>query len=258
MNNKLQTLINNNNIIISKIGLGTVKFGRNTQVKYPKSFELPSDKEVIELLELAFELGINTIDTAPAYGSSQERLGRLMPYDREKWTIISKAGEEFKNNKSYYDFSANNINSSLDNTLKTLKTDYIDIFLIHSDGNDLDIAKNDKLWKLLQDRKSQGDIKAFGVSSKTTDGGLACLKKSDVAMIELNDDYTELLDFAKNNNKNIILKKVFNSGHLNNNYSIKDAYLKSFEHSAVNSAVIGTINNEHLKQNVRNYLNLFN
>jgi len=256
MNNSLQTLINNN-ILISKIGLGTVKFGRNTNVKYPKSFELPSDKEIIELLELAFELGINTIDTAPAYGSSQERIAKLLPYTQEQWTIISKAGEEFKNNTSYYDFSADNINASLDNTLKTLRTDYIDIFLIHSNGNDLDIANNNKLWELLEYRKAQGDIKAFGVSSKTVDGGLECLKKSDLAMIELNNNYKELLDFAENNNKNIILKKIFNSGHLNNNFSIKDAYLKSFEHSVINSAVIGTINKEHLKQNVRGYLEMF-
>lgn len=255
MHNSLQNTINND-ILISKIGLGTVKFGRNTEVKYPNSFELPSDKEIIELLELAYELGINTIDTAPAYGSSQERLSKLLPYNRENWTIISKAGEEFKNNKSYYDFSANNISSSLNDTLKTLKTDYIDIFLIHSNGDDLEIANNYELWHLLEYRKSQGDIKAYGVSSKTTIGGLECLKKSDLAMIELNDDYSELLDFAKGNNKNIILKKIFNSGHLDKNFSVKDAYLKSFEHSSVNSAVIGTINKKHLKENVQKYLDL--
>lgn len=251
----------NNNIIISKLGLGTVKFGRNTGVKYPKSFELPTDSEILELLELALELGINTIDTAPAYGSSQDRLGKLLNMQkdkREKLTIISKAGEDFRNNQSHYDFSASNISKSLDNTLKTLNTNYLDIFLIHSDGNDLEIAKNDKLWQLLEKRKQQGDIKSFGVSSKTKIGGLECLKRSDIAMIELNDDYTELLNFAEKNNKNIILKKIFNSGHLENSFSIIDALKKSFKHPAIDSAIIGTINKNHLKENITQTLNLIN
>tara|TARA_R110002124_G_scaffold279502_1_gene452105 strand:+ start:5316 stop:6083 length:768 start_codon:yes stop_codon:yes gene_type:complete len=248
----MQTQINNN-ISISKIGLGTVKFGRNTQVKYPNKFNLPTDKEISELLELAFSFNINTIDTAPSYGTSQERLGKLLPYSRDNWVIISKAGEEFINNQSYYNFDADFISLSLDKTLKTLKTDYIDIFLIHSDGNDLNIAQNNKLWDVLNKRKALGDIKAFGVSSKTSNGGLECLKKSDLAMIELNDSSQNLLDYAYKNNKNIILKKIFNSGHLNNASSIQQAYKKAFSHPAVNSAIIGTINKMHLHNNVNEF-----
>ena len=62
-------------IDVSVLGLGTVKIGRNQQVKYPTGFELPDDDTVIELFELAQSLGINFIDTAPAYGSSEQRLG---------------------------------------------------------------------------------------------------------------------------------------------------------------------------------------
>ena len=51
---------------VSVLGLGTVKIGRNQQVKYPAGFELPDDRAVIELFELARSLGINLIDTAPA------------------------------------------------------------------------------------------------------------------------------------------------------------------------------------------------
>ena len=61
-------------IEISPIALGTVKIGRNVGVKYPSGFELPNDAEVRELLALAWDLGVNLIDTAPAYGSSEQRL----------------------------------------------------------------------------------------------------------------------------------------------------------------------------------------
>ncbi|HEX2549904.1 MAG TPA: aldo/keto reductase, partial [Gammaproteobacteria bacterium] len=62
-------------INISVIGLGTVKFGRNVGVKYPHSFRLPSDHDILHLLNHAKELGINFLDTAPAYGESEKRLG---------------------------------------------------------------------------------------------------------------------------------------------------------------------------------------
>ena len=56
---------------VSPLGLGTVKFGRNQGVKYPQAFNLPSDREALALLELAWDLGINLLDTAPAYGESE-------------------------------------------------------------------------------------------------------------------------------------------------------------------------------------------
>jgi aryl-alcohol dehydrogenase-like predicted oxidoreductase len=65
-------------IDISTFGLGTVKFGRNQGLKHPTSFELPSDETLRELLACARDMGVNLLDTAPAYGYSEERLGELL------------------------------------------------------------------------------------------------------------------------------------------------------------------------------------
>ncbi len=56
---------------VSPLGLGTVKFGRNQNVKYPGGggFAMPTDSEIEALLDLALECGINLLDTAPAYGT---------------------------------------------------------------------------------------------------------------------------------------------------------------------------------------------
>lgn len=251
--------LGNTNLELSLIGLGTVKFGRNTAVKYPESFTIPSIDQIIKILELAQELGINTLDTAPAYGDSESKLGKIFKESssifRDNFKIITKAGEEFINNQSNYNFSADFISSSLDKSLKNLNTDSIDIFLIHSDGNDDLIANNDQLWQLLEFRKKQGDIKAYGVSSKTVEnGGLECLKKADLAMVTYRKDYLEekpLLDYALKNNKGIILKKVLNSGHLaNNNSSATDCLKFSSQHQAVSSMIIGSINPKHIIQNI--------
>ena len=81
-------------IEVSCLGLGTVKFGRNQEVKYPGTFSLPEDKQITALLDQAKDLGINLLDTAPAYGSSEQKLGRLLK-DRQDWVICTKVGEEF-------------------------------------------------------------------------------------------------------------------------------------------------------------------
>ncbi len=242
---------------LSLLGLGTVKFGRNTEVKYPENFEIPSIDQIINLLNLAQSLGINTLDTAPAYGDSEQKLGEIFKnhLKREDWVLITKAGEEFNNNQSFYNFDANYINNSINTSLKNLRSNYIDILLIHSDGSDEKIANDDKLWAILEQRKNMGDIKAFGVSSKTVHGGLKCLERSDLAMITYREDYQDeisLLDYALNNNKGIILKKVLNSGHgVNQNLTAAQHLQFSSSHPAVTSMIIGTINPDHLRQNVK-------
>ena len=90
---------------ISPLGLGTVKLGRDQGVKYPNGFSIPDDAQARQLLTLARELGINLIDTAPAYGTSEQRLGPLLRGQRDQWVIVSKVGEEFENGQSRFDFS---------------------------------------------------------------------------------------------------------------------------------------------------------
>src|SRR3546814_522817 len=127
---------------VSPLGLGTVKLGRDQGVKYPNGFQIPDDDEARMLLKLARDLGINLIDTAPAYGRSEERLGPLLRGQRQDWVIVSKVGEEFSDGQSHHDFSAAHTRLSVERSLKRLETDYIDLVLVHSDGNDLAILND--------------------------------------------------------------------------------------------------------------------
>ena len=63
-----------------------MKIGRNEGVKYPAGFQLPDDARVRDILALCRDAGMNLIDTAPAYGSSEERLGALLT-QRQDWVI---------------------------------------------------------------------------------------------------------------------------------------------------------------------------
>ncbi len=249
-------LIGDTGIKASALGLGTVKFGRNQGVKYPKTFNLPSDKQASDLLALAQDMGINLLDTAPAYGTSEKRLGSLLKGQRDKWVIVGKAGEEFENGESHYDFTPSHLNYSVERSLKRLNTDYIDMLLIHSDGRDLDILANDDLIHALQMLKKRGLIRAIGASTKTAEGGIRALEIMDVVMACYHPAYVDeksVLDYAQKNNKGVLLKKLLASGHVNttNNHDpVQSAMDFAFSHGGTGSAIVGTITPKHLIQNV--------
>ena len=112
---------------VSPIGLGTTKLGRTQALKYPEPFELPSDDQIRELLATAREFGVNLIDTAPAYGTSEERLGALLP-NRSDWVIVTKAGEEFVDGPSHFDFSPAAITRSVERSLQRLAPQWAETY----------------------------------------------------------------------------------------------------------------------------------
>ncbi len=236
-------------IEISPLGLGSVKFGRNQGVKYPSSFELPDDAALANLLAIARDMGINMLDTAPAYGSSEERLGTLLQGQRDDWVIVGKVGEEFEGGVSSHDFTPDHLEMSVMRSLKRLNTDYIDIMLLHSDGNDLEIMSDDVIAKM-HEFKTRGIVRAIGASTKTPAGGIRALETMDIAMCTYNPACTEetpVLDYAHQNNKGTLLKKALSSGHDTN---IEDALRFAFDHEGTGGIIIGTINPDHLRQNI--------
>jgi aryl-alcohol dehydrogenase-like predicted oxidoreductase len=243
-------------IQVSPLGLGTVKFGRDQQVKYPWSFEIPDDKAVCELLSLSRDLGINLLDTAPAYGTSEERLGQLLT-NRQEWVIVSKVGEAFENGQSHFDFSAKVTRKTIESSLKKLNTDYLDVVLVHSDGDDQRVIEQEDVLETLQKLKQDGLIRAIGMSTKTTDGGLWCVEHTDVIMATRNSsDHTDdpVLDRALELNKGVVIKKGLQSGHVDTKAGgggIEEALNYVFSHDAVNCLIAGTINPEHLTQNAQ-------
>ncbi len=249
-------------IEVSCIGLGTVKFGRNSSVKYPAAFDLPDDNAILNCLSVANELGINLLDTAPAYGVSEQRLGKLLQGQRHNYVLCSKAGEEFDGTQSSYHFQRKDIINSVERSLKHLQTDYLDILLIHSNGDDVNIIENYAVFDTLADLKQRGLIRAYGMSTKTVEGGLLTLQHADIAMVAYNPIYTEeqeVITNAAENHKSIFVKKAFASGHLNQlqeyaqqrDMSVVDATFDFiFQQAGISSVIIGSLNPKHITENV--------
>ena len=242
---------------VSPLGLGTVKFGRNQGVKYPQSFDLPSDQQALALLELAWDLGINVLDTAPAYGSSEARLGRLLRQCRREWVIVTKVGEEFQDGVSHFDFSAAATRSSVERSLRRLGLEALDVVLIHSNGDDLDILEREGVLPTLLDLQRAGQVRAVGLSSKTVAGGLRAVACCDVVMLTYNlSERGELpvIRAASAAGKGVLIKKGLGSGHLDQIAPGLDPIQASMDlilsEAGVGSVIVGTLNPAHLQANV--------
>ncbi|NKC00258.1 MAG: aldo/keto reductase [Pseudomonadales bacterium] len=234
----------------ARLSLGTVKLGRDKGVKYPTSFTIPDDKAAKALLATAKELGINMLDTAPAYGNSEERLGELIKRQRTDWLICTKVGETFDGNQSSHDFSPEAVQASVERSLVRLVTDYLDIVLIHSDGQDRKILTELGTLEALKQMKVAGKIRAVGISHKSVEGAeLALSQGVDVIMATLNPDYLDdraVIASAAQQGCGVLIKKALSSGH----GSARDLAFVAAQ-TGVHSIVVGTTNPEHLIENAR-------
>lgn len=239
---------------VGVLGLGTVKLGRNQGVKYPRNFDLPDDAAVRELLACAADLGINLIDTAPAYGSSEERLGQLLPGPRERWVLCTKVGEEFAGGKSHHDFSPAAVRESVERSLRQLRTHWLDLVLVHSDGNDLDIIEHSGALETLAELKRAGKLRAFGMSTKTLAGGLRAAELCDLLMVTWNladESQIPVIDHCHQLGTGVLIKKALASGHAaTGGDPVRTAFTRLLGHPGVASLVVGTTDPAHLRANV--------
>ena len=123
-------------------------------------------KDVNALLDAAFSVGINAFDCARGYGLAERSLGRWIHdrNNREKVVILSKCGNVNSLGRVKIDRSV--IISELNASLKSLNTDYIDVYLLHRDDRNTPVSEYiDTLNELKRARR----IRAFGVSNWTID-----------------------------------------------------------------------------------------
>jgi aryl-alcohol dehydrogenase-like predicted oxidoreductase len=146
------------NLNVSVIGVGTWQFGG----EWGKDF---TQQEADQILGRAMELGINLIDTAECYGdhTSERLVGAATRNNRDKWIIATKFGHRFTGFMQRSDErSAQDVQIQLEDSLKALQSDYIDIYQYHS-VRDAEFM-NEELWKVLWDAKRSGKIRHIGNS----------------------------------------------------------------------------------------------
>lgn len=245
---------------VSLLGLGTVKWGRNQGVKYP-AFELPVDSVLHELLDLAEAAGINLLDTAPAYGIAEERVGKILAQRRHStFLVITKVGEEYRDGTSHYDFSTQATVASVERSLRRLGREALDVVLIHSHADDHAVLDSTSILADLIRLRDAGKARAIGLSTMTVTGGLKAVELVDVVMVPFSVGYREhlpVLERAAALGKGVFIKRALYSGpYADGKLSLHEHLMPVMAAPGVSSVIAGTINPRHLQENVNAMLKL--
>ncbi|MGB9743756.1 MAG: aldo/keto reductase [Desulfurella sp.] len=149
----------NNTIKTSRIGLGTWAIGG-------WMWGGSDEKQSIETILEALNTGINLIDTAPVYGFglSEEIVGKAVKLfgKRHEVVIATKVGLEWKDGKVFRNSSKDRIQKEIEDSLKRLQTDYIDIYQVHWPDETVNFQET---AETLLNLYEEGKIRAIGVSN---------------------------------------------------------------------------------------------
>jgi aryl-alcohol dehydrogenase-like predicted oxidoreductase len=164
---------------VSALGMGCWAIGgpwtwdQPGQTPYPVGWGNTDDAESIRALHTARDMGINFFDTAANYGAghSEILLGRAFKGKRDQLVIATKFGhivnEEKKTVYSAPDQIIKNVRSDVENSLRRLQTDFIDIYQLHEGAYDPNLAL--ELQTVLEELVSAGKIRWYGWSTDRVD-----------------------------------------------------------------------------------------
>lgn len=148
--------LGNSELKVSRIVLGTWAIGGSNWGQY-------NENNAVEAIEAAIDNGINIIDTAPVYGNghAEELIGEITRNRRDKVVIATKCGLDPKNNYRP-NLTPEFIEKDITNSLRKLKTDYIDLYQCHWPDKNTPLADTMEKMVALQE---QGKIRYIGVSN---------------------------------------------------------------------------------------------
>jgi aryl-alcohol dehydrogenase-like predicted oxidoreductase len=158
-----------------------------------------SDDDAVAMLREAFDLGITLYDAADTYGNgrSEEQLARAFAGRRDKVVYATKFGYDFYTPQNVeqrrgqfelpHDFSAPFVRKALEESLRRLQTDYVDIYQMHNAR--MAQVEDDALWELLETFKREGKIRMYGVALGPAIGwlyeGVDAVKKRNCATLQI-------------------------------------------------------------------------
>jgi len=128
----------------------------------PRGPEL-TDREAESLINGVLDAGINLIDTSIDYGASEERIGRFIAHRRDEYFLASKCGCVVGGAQGEHVHTAANIRHGVENSLRLLKTDRLDLVQFHRSLTIEELEREGALQEALK-LKEEGKVRFLGVS----------------------------------------------------------------------------------------------
>lgn len=230
--------LGNTGISVSPITIGAWQLGGPLFFNgKPDGHPDPGKDNVIRMIRELGDLGVNAIDTAEQYsnGESERRVGEAIRGQRDKWVLSTKFGYRVSpENTRIDDASPGTIMTSLEGSLRRLECDTIDIFLYHCAPKIEDIIP---AREILENAKSQGKIRSYGISTNDLDLLKELEKEKSVEVLQfatnMCDHHDDVWDIATRNNWGTQLRGVMANGFLSGKYFNRKPEFASDDHRLI-------------------------
>lgn len=182
----------------------------------------PGRDNVLRLIRTLHDRGVNAIDTAEQYGAgeSERRVGEAIAGDRGSWIVSTKFGARVgPAGERINDASPGTLMTSLEGSLRRLRTDVIDIFLYHCPPDPAQLAEAAEVF---QQAKAAGKVRFLGISTddlthaaELARHGLLDVLQCPASLIE---PHRELIDLATQHGAGTQVRGVLAAGRLSGKY----------------------------------------
>ena len=248
----------NTGLQVTRLGYGAMELSEGPE-------DLAND-----LLNLVLDSGINFIDTSIDYGDSEKLIGKFISHRRSEFFLASKCGCPVGFEKDHV-FTKENITNGINQSLKLLKTDYLDLVQLHNPINNV-VEENDVIQTLL-DIKKDGKVRFIGTSSflpfLPDHVAMGVFDTFQIPYSALNREHEKLITSASKSGAGTIIRGGVSKGEFGRNREwdnfsksnlddlldegeSRTAFLLRFvlSHPHLNTTIVGTKNLEHFKENI--------
>lgn len=218
-----KTIFGKTKLEVSPITLGTWGIGGAGWDDYP-------DEVRLDTIKAAVEAGINLIDTAPAYngGRSEQYIGRALEQTgaRKDVYIVTKTGNDFIDGQYVRNGKADNIFALCERSLRNLRTDYIDILLLHWPDPKVSLEET---FGAMNRLKEQGIIGHIGASNLTKDKMIEAEKYTEIEVYQphfsmLTQENEETIRWAHEKGIGVMAYGSLGGGLLTGRYRTVETY----------------------------------
>jgi len=220
---------------VSEISLGTVEIGLDYGVAADGHAKRPSEQEAARLLHGALDSGINLIDTARVYGDSEDIIGRVLRHRRDQFILCSKV-PSYSDKQFDLPTLREQLRQSVEQSLRALKTDHIDILMIHSAPTEV-IVQGDVV-KVLEDLRGQGKFLWIGASTYGEEAALQAIRSGRYDCLQVASSAIDrrlernVFPEAKQQDVGLVARSVLLKGALTSRHQYLPAHLTGLKTAA--------------------------
>lgn len=196
------------------LALGTAQWGMDYGIANETG--PPDDDQLRAILQLAGEAHLDTLDTARAYGSSENRIGQCVGRDR-RWKVYTKLAADAWQEGIDAEQAATRAHDSLATSRVALCRTRLDAVLLHR-ASHRHVAGG-AIWSVLRDEVQRGQIEAIGISASAPEDAYDALEDESASVIQIACNLLDqrlvrsgFLDLALRRGRKVVIRSIFLQG----------------------------------------------